>query len=320
MLLGKKVLKRKGQTDDFRIGEAEENEASFDFDRLPMDLLRKLIIIFSRENEGDEDTVTKSVFPSPLFMAIPSSPRITKGRQKHRCTHSHTETIPSSLVAQHLEEGHKKDTHLRDDTFDDFEDLEKIYRQNNAKGNNTVGVGDDEDDDDDDDTDSVEQALSLRRRNATEKLPIRKRAKIDTYNVEKISDEICAVTGTTNQIFKKEADEKEAEEKADNVWAAIKEIPDLEENECFDAMNLVHKFGMKAGFMSMTMEERFKWIKRSIPHYLCSQIQRPLKKPTIRLGNEYIQNGLTEDPEYFRSLYRHITRRHLTVEGDIDVK
>lgn len=129
-----------------------------------------------------------------------------------------------------------------------------------------------DDGDDDDDTDGVEQASSLRRRNGIEKLPIRKRAKTDTYNVEKISDEISAVTGTTNQIFsmiqqrwKKEADEKEAEEKVHNIWDAIKEIPDLEENERFDAMNLVHKFGMNAGFMSMTMEERFRWIKRSIP-------------------------------------------------------
>ncbi|KAL0696515.1 hypothetical protein Bca4012_063695 [Brassica carinata] len=193
--------------------------------------------------------------------------------------------------------GHRKDTHLLDDTFEDFEDLEKIYGQNTARGNNTVGLGDTtdartyvarddewenqeeyvpqrmgDDEDDDDDTDGVEQASSLRRRNAIEKLPLRKRAKTDTYNVEKISDEISAVTGTTNQIFsmiqqrwKKEEEEKEAEEKVHNVWDAIKEIPDLEENERFDAMNLVHQFGMNAGFMSMTMEERFRWIKRSLP-------------------------------------------------------
>ncbi|CAF1702633.1 hypothetical protein YC2023_118669 [Brassica napus] len=36
--------------------------------------------------------------------------------------------------------GHKKDTYLRDDTFEDFEDLEKVYGQNIAKGNNTVGT------------------------------------------------------------------------------------------------------------------------------------------------------------------------------------
>ncbi|CAF1834933.1 hypothetical protein HID58_059963 [Brassica napus] len=111
--------------------------------------------------------------------------------------------------------------YLRDDTFEDFEDLEKVYGQNIAKGNNTVGLGDTTDahtyiardndgddendgdadaDDDGDDDDGVEQASSLRRSNAIEKLPVRKRARTDVYNVEKISDEISAVTGTTNQI------------------------------------------------------------------------------------------------------------------------
>lgn len=134
----------------------------------------------------------------------------------------------------------------------------------------------DDDENDDaaggDDDDGVERAPSLRRSIAVEKIPIRKRARTDVYNVEKISDEISAVTGTTNQIvsmiqqrWQKEAEEKEAEENVNNVWDEIKEIPDLEENERFDAMNLVHKLGMKAGFMSMTREERFRWIKRSVP-------------------------------------------------------
>ncbi|KAH0859968.1 hypothetical protein HID58_088229 [Brassica napus] len=196
------------------------------------------------------------------------------------------------LQVDNLLKGHKKDTYLRDDTFEDFEDLEKVYGQNIAKGNNTVGLGDTTDartyiardndgddendgdpdaDDDGDDGDGVEQASSLRRSNAIEKLPVRKRARTDVYNVEKISDEINAVTGTTNQIvsmiqqrWQKEAEEKEADEKVNNVWDIIKEIPDLEENERFDAMNLVHQLCMKAGFMSMTREERFRWIKRSV--------------------------------------------------------
>ncbi|KAH0873370.1 hypothetical protein HID58_070732 [Brassica napus] len=110
-------------------------------------------------------------------------------------------TAPNEVWNEYLQ-GHKKDTYLRDDTFEDFEDLEKVYGQNIAKGNNTVG-------------------------------------------------------------WQKEAEEKEAEEKVNNIWDIIKEIPDLEENERFDAMNLVHQLGMKAGFMSMTREERFRWIKRS---------------------------------------------------------
>ncbi|KAF8108606.1 hypothetical protein N665_0106s0008, partial [Sinapis alba] len=168
-----------------------------------------------------------------------------------------------------------KDKHLRDDTFEDFEDLEKIYGQNIARGNNAVGLGDTTDartyiardneweyqegctpqrmgdDDNGDDDDGVEQTSSLRRSNVIENSH--------------------SVTGTTNQIFsmiqqrwQKEAEEKEAEEKVNNVWDVIKEIPDLEENERFDTMNLVHKLSMKDGFMSMTREERFRWIKRFV--------------------------------------------------------
>ncbi|KAL0655281.1 hypothetical protein Bca4012_075865 [Brassica carinata] len=200
-------------------------------------------------------------------------------------------TAPNEVWNEYLQ-GHKKDTYLRDDTFEDFEDLEKVYGQNIAKGNNTVGLGDTTDartyiardndgddendgdadaDDDGDDDDGVEQASSLRRSNAIEKLPVRKRARTDVYNVEKISDEISAVTGTTNQIvsmiqqrWQKEAEEKEAEEKVNNVWDVIKEISDLEENERFDAMNLVHQLGMKAGFMSMTREEQRGPVRYSV--------------------------------------------------------
>lgn len=95
-----------------------------------------------------------------------------------------------------------------------------IARDNDGDDEND----DDADDDDGDDDDGVEQASSLRRSNTIEKLPVRKRARTDVYNVEKISDEISAVTGTTNQIvsmiqqrWQKEAEEKEAEEKANNV-------------------------------------------------------------------------------------------------------
>ncbi|KAF3561281.1 hypothetical protein DY000_02011378, partial [Brassica cretica] len=127
---------------------------------------------------------------------------------------------------------------------------EKVYGQNIAKGNNTVGLGD-----------TTDSRTYIARDNDG----------VDENDELKISDEISAVTGTTNQIvsmiqqrWQKEAEEKEAEEKVNKVWGVIKEIPDLEGNERFDAMNLVHRLGMKAGFMSMTREERFRWIKRSV--------------------------------------------------------
>ncbi|WZZ84948.1 hypothetical protein YC2023_113527 [Brassica napus] len=126
------------------------------------------------------------------------------------------------LVTSGFLQGHKKDTYLRDDTFEDFEDQRRSM-------------------------DKILQKEII------------------------LWDEISAITGTTNQIvsmiqqrWQKEAEEKEAEEKVNKVWGVIKEIPDLEGNERFDAMNLVHRLGMKAGFMSMTREERFRWIKRSV--------------------------------------------------------
>lgn len=38
--------------------------------------------------------------------------------------------------------------------------------------------------------------------------------------------------------------------------------------------------------------------------YFVPQIQRQIRKPTTRLGHEYIQNALAEDREHFRHLYR----------------
>ncbi|KAJ4885176.1 Myb/SANT-like domain protein [Raphanus sativus] len=82
---------------------------------------------------------------------------------------------------------------------------------------------------------------------------------------DEVWNDYLQIVSMIQQRWQKEAEEKEAEENVNNVWDEIKEIPDLEENERFDAMNLVHKLGMKAGFMSMTREERFRWIKRSVP-------------------------------------------------------
>ncbi|CAN7019384.1 unnamed protein product, partial [Brassica oleracea var. botrytis] len=127
------------------------------------------------------------------------------------------------------------------------DNLLKVYGQNIAKGNNTVGLGDttnartyiarDNDGDDENDGDA---------------------------DADDDGDDDDGIVSMIQQRWQKEAEEKEAEEKVNNVWDVIKEIPDLEENERFDAMNLVHQLGMKAGFMSMTRQERFRWIKRSV--------------------------------------------------------
>ncbi|CAF1776618.1 unnamed protein product [Brassica napus] len=62
----------------------------------------------------------------------------------------------------------------------------------------------------------------------------------------------------------KEAEEKEAEDKANNVWDAIKEIPDLDDDLRYEAMTLVHTLGMKSGFVNMSITDRCGWIRRNL--------------------------------------------------------
>ncbi|CAH2065533.1 unnamed protein product, partial [Thlaspi arvense] len=137
-------------------------------------------------------------------------------------------TVPHEIWEEYFK-GHPKDKHLCDDTFEDFEDLHTIYGQNITTGKNalvlgdttdarTYGerdneweyqgvstpqrVGDDAGGDEDGDNDEIEPVISsLLRRNTNKKLPIRKKARTGRYNVEKISDEISAVTGMNNQMF-----------------------------------------------------------------------------------------------------------------------
>ncbi|XP_023644307.1 uncharacterized protein At2g29880-like [Capsella rubella] len=78
-----------------------------------------------------------------------------------------------------------------------------------------------------------------------EKLPPRKKARTDACNSNKASDEVDTVEEFGHQIFgmiqrrwEKEIEEKEADDKANNVWDAIKEIPDLTDDMRYEAMTL----------------------------------------------------------------------------------
>ena len=172
-----------------------------------------------------------------------------------------------------------------------------IFGKRMATGKNAIGLGDTtdartyaardlewetqdnyipqmmEENDDDDVVEQVHEQVvsSSLGRKSNEKLPIRKKARTVGYQVEKIADEISSATEMSNQLFsmiqqkwQKETEEQHSEEKNDNVWDAIKEISDIDENERFDAMNLIHQWNMKAGFIRMTIQERFGWIKRSL--------------------------------------------------------
>lgn len=176
---------------------------------------------------------------------------------------------------------------MRNESFEDFEDLRMIFGSNTATGLNAVGLGDTVDADSYqvgendgimDDMDgipyaekSVHDVFSSIEKNRLEKLPQRKKARTDAFNSNKAFDEVNTVQEFGNQIlgmiqrrWEKETEEKEAEDKAENVWEAITEIPDLTIDLRYEAMTLVHSLGMKSGFVHMSIADRKGWIIRNL--------------------------------------------------------
>ncbi|CAG7908768.1 unnamed protein product [Brassica rapa] len=178
------------------------------------------------------------------------------------------------------------DSETKKFTADD--EVWKVYLQNTATGQNAVGLGDSVDagsyqfeenektNDNDfvhviDEGGGIEHQQTCEpssRKSIGEKLSHRKKARTDAYNSERVCEE---VTEISSQIFDmiqkrwvKEAEEKEAEDKANNVWDAIKEIPDLDDDLRYEAMTLVHTLGMKSGFVNMSITDRCGWIKRNL--------------------------------------------------------
>ncbi|CAH2035447.1 unnamed protein product [Thlaspi arvense] len=152
--------------------------------------------------------------------------------------------------------GHSNQSHLRDNSFEDYEDLNLIFGSNTATGKNAIGL-----------SDSSAQPSETHDMNPLEE------DQGATYHHQVHEDVSFSslVTEISNQVFgilqqrwKQEAEEKQAEEKINCVWDAIKEIPDLEDDVRYDAMTKVHELGMKAGFAKMSITERFGWIKRHV--------------------------------------------------------
>ncbi|CAN8268643.1 unnamed protein product [Cochlearia groenlandica] len=190
---------------------------------------------------------------------------------------------------------HPGNTHLRDESFEDFEDLRTIYGQNSATGLNVIGLGDTNNahvnrDEDSEETNGTnffqtmndEERIVYEQEHETlfvsssgkstgEKLPLRKKARTEAFNSNKVCEELNSMTEISSQIFgmiknrwEKEAEEREVEDKTNNVWDAIKEIHDLEQDLCYEAMTLVHSLGMKSGFVSMSVADRRGWILRNL--------------------------------------------------------
>lgn len=64
--------------------------------------------------------------------------------------------------------------------------------------------------------------------------------------------------------LKLEVEKKEAEKKKNNVWDAMKEVPNLDQRIKFKAVTLIYSLGMKDVFTDMSVEERYGWIQSNI--------------------------------------------------------
>ncbi|XP_010495586.1 PREDICTED: uncharacterized protein At2g29880-like [Camelina sativa] len=145
----------------------------------------------------------------------------------------------------------------RDEVWDDYlKDLHMIFSTNVATGKNAMGLGDaiDEDTYQVGDNDGINDSNRVQVEDDEEE-----RAYEDT-SVQEVSSSLEKRRGGKLQ----ESKEKEAEDKATNVWEAIKEIPDLEEDLRYEAMTLIHRLGMKNGFVHMSIADRKGWIIQNL--------------------------------------------------------
>lgn len=197
---------------------------------------------------------------------------------------------------------------MRDETFEDYEDLQLIFDVGLATGKNAVGLGDDDTDaqtfgaednspgelyhrlfgnvgsvDGSQASGSVDSSMPQSKEGRRlEKLPSRKRVKggesgdssnssMDGHRMEKtfnemigISNQVVSLIQQREERQQREATLREAEKRKNNIWEAIKEISDLEENVRYATLNEVLRLGMKDVFISMSIEERMGWIWRNV--------------------------------------------------------
>ncbi|XP_048615604.1 uncharacterized protein At2g29880-like [Brassica napus] len=195
-------------------------------------------------------------------------------------------TASKEVWAEYLK-AHPKFKKFRDETFEEFDDLKLIFDKNIATGTNAIGLGETTD------AQTVRVAETEKEQancgegpsdDDLEKLPLRKRQKTSPLNkgddlftqkesVEE-ADELNTLTTITQKLFnlieeretrqKQEAEQREAEKKKNNLWEAVKEVSDLEEHVRFDAVKLINQLGMKDVFISMSVDERYGWIKHNV--------------------------------------------------------
>uniref|UniRef100_A0A0D3D712 Uncharacterized protein n=1 Tax=Brassica oleracea var. oleracea TaxID=109376 RepID=A0A0D3D712_BRAOL len=168
---------------------------------------------------------------------------------------------------------HPKFKKFRDETFEEFDDLKLIFDKNIATDTNAIGLGETTDAQTVRVTETEKEQANCERDKKTS--PLNKGDDLFTQkeSVEE-ADELNTLTTITQKLFnlieeretrqKQEAEQREAEKKKNNLWEAVKEVSDLEEHVRFDAVKLINQLGMKDVFISMSVDERYGWIKHNV--------------------------------------------------------
>ncbi|CAN6720245.1 unnamed protein product [Malus baccata var. baccata] len=131
-------------------------------------------------------------------------------------------------------------------TFTDYEDLMTVFGDGTAKGNNSIGLGDDTDAT----TYTVEESRPIRVNEIPS--PDESFEQLDPL----FQNPSYASSFLDANLEEKMEKEKKEEEKNNNLWDAIKETPNLDPPVRYKAIALVQQLGMKKEFLKMTPEER----------------------------------------------------------------
>ncbi|XP_023636048.1 uncharacterized protein At2g29880 [Capsella rubella] len=147
---------------------------------------------------------------------------------------------------------HSTKIHLHDESFEDFGDLQMIFESNITIGRNVVGISD---------------AINAYTYQVEDNEAINNSSRVQIMEDEEIVYEetyVQEIFGLTQKTWEKVNEEKEGEDKANNVWEAIKRISELDEDLCYEAMTLIHNLGMKYGFTHMLIADRNGWIIQNL--------------------------------------------------------
>ncbi|KAF8104809.1 hypothetical protein N665_0167s0024 [Sinapis alba] len=150
-------------------------------------------------------------------------------------------TAPSQ-VWDDYEKAHPSKKSMRDETFEDYEDLQLIFEQGLATGKMLL----------------ILDLLDIRRK---------KDLKHQGFRIQLCQD--AQKAHQRRYLLRRELKVSKVENLVtqtwmNNIWEAIKEISGLEEDVKYDTLKELHKWGMKDVFINMSIEERMGWIIRNV--------------------------------------------------------